>query len=629
MKCSLTSLLTTGRLNAMSDGPDGVEESIDADSSVDELFSDQLLTTGRLNAMAGTPDGRENVSDEDELVDNMFADQLFTTDILNEMQDRNQSDEGKSIDEAFSDDLLNTGKLKDLSANLQPAQDLPVETPSENDWLADFEAAGSESDMLVGASGNEDESKTLLEPTSDMPDWLTELEPEGVETHTAEGPAFVFDDEPEEPENLEESHPFAGDDLPNWLSPEIWQADGQSKSEPLPASADAGVANIQWELEGLEKGELPSWLQQIKPDQVVAKRKNALTAGQIEEQSEKVGPLAGLSGVLPAQDMVTMYRKPPVYSDQILLSERQSNRMQVLSRMIDSEAKNKTLKVGVEKIPFSLMRMIFAVVLVIIMAIPLSGLIPITGGLPFAASDPVVAFFNQVENFPENSSVLLVMDFESGYTAEMRSSLDGLMMRLYEKNIDVAMVSTLPTGPVIAEEIAQDIWWDYFEVHPEINAVDYENRVLNLGYLPGGSAAMLQFVRYPRQSVQYGFRYEKDPTSVWETQVLTDIYNTNDFSGVIVITDSANISRNWIEQTTLYALDNILFVTQRPGISFDIALLAIGPGERFNSWRLSGLYLSHIVGTIGGLGAKMVFLSVWYEPDYHCSDFPDHNLCCS
>ena len=29
----------------------------------------------------------------------------------------------------------------------------------------------------------------------------------------------------------------------------------------------------------------------------------------------------------------------------------------------------------------------------------------------------------------------------------------------------------------------------------------------------------------------------------------------------MVVTDSANISRNWIEQTTLYALDNILFIT--------------------------------------------------------------------
>jgi hypothetical protein len=582
-------LLTTGRLNAMSGIPADVQADIpssppvdstfssDENESIDEMFSDQLLTTGRLNAMSvipadvpsGTPADSPFVTDENESVDEMFSDQLLTTGILNQMHVQDQSKEGMTIDEEFSNDLLNTGKLRDLSGGLEETRALPAKTgqpesPFGDDWLKDFGDAGSDqSDMLVGASmADEEDAGVKALPSGDIPDWLAEIEPKGVDVPTSERPAFTFEVESEIPAKMEDSHPFEGDDLPNWLSPEVWQADGKTSSAPVSDSGEAGVANIQWELEGLEKGELPSWLQQIKPDQLVTKRSNrAIAPEQVGEQSEKVGPLAGLSGVLPAQDSVLMVRKPPVYSDQINLSERQSNRMQVLSRMMESEAKNKTLKVGNEKIPFSMMRIVFAIVLVLIMIIPLSGLIPITGDIPYTVSEPVAAFYSQVEQFPDSSSVLLVMDFESGYTAEMRSSLDGLMMRLYEKNINVAMISTLPTGPVIAEDIAQDIWLDYFAAHPEINIIDYENRVLNLGYLPGGSAAMLQFVRYPRQSIQYGFRYEKNPTSVWESRVLANVYSINDFSGVVVVTDSANVSRNWIEQSTLQSLNNILFIT--------------------------------------------------------------------
>ncbi|MBI9049445.1 MAG: zinc ribbon domain-containing protein [Anaerolineaceae bacterium] len=585
-------LLTTGILNEMVGQPPTVDDSADDEKSVDEMYSDQLLTTGILNEMVGQPPTVDDSADDEKSVDEMYSDQLLTTGILNEMVGQPPTTEDQSVDEAFSEDLLNTGRLRQLSGDSESADDMTVDeefssellttgrlrdlseedaaatnVSDEEDWLASFAEEDSKAltagdDMLVGASvADEDEVQDEIAPTSDMPVWLTELEPEAVETEPSVKPAFTFDEEPDMTAKVEESHPFAGDDLPNWLSPDVWQANGQ-KDETAPAKPQAGgVQNIQWELEGLEKGELPSWLQQVKPDQLVTQKRLTTATADGETQSEKVGPLAGLRGVLPARDMLTKHRKPPVYSDQINLSERQSNRMQVLSRMIESEAKNRMLKVGEEKIPFNMMRIIFALILVIVMIFPLSGLLPITGSLPFAASDPVIAFYNEVEQFPADSSVLLVMDFESGYTAEMRSSMDGLLLRLYEKNIDVAMISTLPTGPVIGEEIAQDMWLQYFNVHPEINVGDYETRVLNMGYLPGGSAAMLQFVRYPQQSVKYGFRYEKEPTSVWQSQVLSDIQSTNDFAGVVVITDSANVSRNWIEQSTLYSLDNILFIT--------------------------------------------------------------------
>jgi hypothetical protein len=491
------------------------------------------------------------------------------------------------------------------------------------DWLTSFndeiEPADAPLDAWTGASGlvalpvpadnlefeqdEEEEEMGNLLPESTVPDWLSEMKQGGESNQPDNKSVFTFESDDLTPEILDTSHPFAGDDLPNWLSPEIWQADGKKAEEVTEESHAEGVENIQWELEGLEKGELPTWLHQIKPGQPGKTKRRKPEPGEEDTQTEKIGPLAGLMGVLPARDMDMMYRKPPIYSDQIQLTERQSNRMQVLTRMIESEAKNQPLKVAVEKIPLNLMRILFAVLLVLIMLIPFSGFLSMPGTLPFVASDPVVSFYNQVEQYPENSSVLLVMDFESGYTAEMRSTLDGLLDRLYEKRVNVAMISTLPIGPVLAEEIAQDIWLKHYAAHPETNVAEYESRVVNLGYLPGGSAAMLQFLRFPHQTVQYGFRYEKTPTSVWNSNVLSSIQSVDDFTGLIVVTDSPTLSRDWIEQSS----------HQRTGLSFDIAILAKRPDQGPHRRTLSRVYLPFLTGSILRVGREMVFIPVRNE----------------
>ena len=115
---------------------------------------------------------------------------------------------------------------------------------------------------------------------------------------------------------------------------------------------------------------------------------------------------------------------------------------------------------------------------------------------------------------------------------------------------------------------------------------------------------MLQFVRYPRQSVQYGFGYEGNPTSVWDTQVLSNVYNTNDFAGVIVITDSANISRNWIEQTTLYSLDNILFVTSAQTYPLILPYWQSGQVKGLIAGVYQGYTYRTLLGQSEGLAAR-------------------------
>ncbi len=492
--------------------------------------------------------------------------------------------------------------LSSFGEEVEP-ENVPLDTWTNTSGL-DLQPETEE--ILAFEQEDEEEMDHLL-PESTVPEWLSEMKQGEDSSQSGVKPAFTFESDELTPENLEISHPFAGDDLPNWLSPEIWQADSKKGEEPTTEIVAEGVENIQWELEGLEKGELPTWLHQIKPGQTVKPKRRKPEPGEEDTQTEKIGPLAGLMGVLPSRDMDMMYRKPPIYSDQIQLTERQSNRMQVLTRMIESEAKNQPLKVAVEKVPLNLMHILFAILLVVVMIIPFMGVLPMPGSLPLGVSDSVIAFFNQVEQYPENSSVLLVMDFESGYTAEMRSTLDGLLNRLYEKRVNVALVSTLPIGPVLAEEIAQDIWLKHFAAHPETNVAEYESRVVNLGYMPGGSTAMLQFIRNPRQTAEYGFRYEKNPSSVWNSSVLSSIQTVDDFAGLIVVTDSSTVSRDWIEQSSVNALNRIVMVTSAQ--SYPLILPYWQSGQI--KGLIGGLYQGYSYRSL--LNQSMGLAAKWYS----------------
>jgi hypothetical protein len=579
-------LHVTAALNEVPDwlaniGGEDTPESIRSTASATEEPFTEFISTGKKSAapFAGMEDEPGEVNDPFTLEEQAPGQRLYVTAALNGVPDW----------------------LANMGDDAIPAQAATDE--EEEDLTPRALPDVSRSPAFPAAAKAEKEKEIPLE-NGEMPAWLTEIKPQGkAEQPTVAKPAFTFAAEDETIAKMDMSHPFAGDDLPNWLSPDVWQADGKQSEETPKEPGSAGVGNIQWELEGLEKGEMPSWLAQIKPGQS-AKRKRVLAAVSEEgSQTEKVGPLAGLMGVLPARDMVMMYRKPPVYSDQLHLNERQSNRIQVLSRMIESEAKNQPLKAEQEKIPLNLIRVLFAVLLILVMIIPFSGILPIPGSLPLNAGDPVIAFYNQVEQYPEQSSVLLVMDFESGYTAEMRSALDGLVERLYEKNVNIAMISTLPTGPVLAEEIAQSIWLSYFSAHPEINGTDYQNRVINLGYLPGGSAAMMQFVNYPRQSVHYSFR-DTTPTSVWDSQALAAIQSSNDFAGVIVVTDSQAISRNWIEQSTLRSLNNLLFITSAQTYSMILPYWQTGQVKGLIAGIYQGYSYRTLLNQSDGLVAK-------------------------
>jgi hypothetical protein len=152
----------------------------------------------------------------------------------------------------------------------------------------------------------------------DTPDWLREFSasPAGDEEAPL-GPVAGDDDQPELAE-LEAAR------SPDWLAED--QAELQSEELVVEQTGE----------EELAQAELPDWVREMRPIESV--NLNAPTAPDADQRVEKAGPLAGLRGILPAEDSVARYHKPPVYSARLRISEKQRSQASLLDSILEQES---------------------------------------------------------------------------------------------------------------------------------------------------------------------------------------------------------------------------------------------------------------------------------------------------
>jgi hypothetical protein len=72
---------------------------------------------------------------------------------------------------------------------------------------------------------------------------------------------------------------------------------------------------------------------------------------------------------------------------------------------------------------------------------------------------------------------------------------------------------------------------------------------VNLGYLSGGSAALLNFASSPARAMP---QQDASGQSLWAQAPLAGISTINDFALVLVITDNPDLARSWVEQVSRF-----------------------------------------------------------------------------
>jgi hypothetical protein len=404
--------------------------------------------------------------------------------------------------------------VEDVETSAEPGDAIP-------DWMngmVDNETY-RDTGLLAGLDEQEEiePGQETLADSDPLPNWLEEPSAFG-ETDRAE-PAFEHDDE-----SLEaEPHPLVEDGLDGWLD------------EPQPEGAELTPSD-----KNLDPAELPGWLQAMRPVEVVA----AATAAAEDSDLpiEKAGPLAGLRGVLPGEELTTRFLPPPVYSSKLKATDRHRAHFALLETLMIEETRPRPIESAPATSPGRTLRMVVGLVMAFILLIPL-----LTGmqqmPLPTVVPVGVQSFYDLASiNLQQvGAPVLLAVEYEPAYAGEITISASGVVEQLLRQQARVTVVSTSPTGPALGEDLLQTV--------SSRNNLPYDmnQMMVNLGYLPGGSASLQAFTLDPARLTRYDLRSQL----VWGTPghfALNGISNLSDYFLVIVLTDNPDTARGWIEQ---------------------------------------------------------------------------------
>ena len=320
-------------------------------------------------------------------------------------------------------------------------------------------------------------------------------------------------------------------ETPDWLSkfnPE------QGVEKPLERDEKESSA------EDIEVSALPSWVQAMRPmESVVAE---AGSPPQEDTQStEQSGPLAGLQGVLPVGPGLGALRKPPAYSTLLNVTDGQQRYATAFERLISSETQPQVAK-RTHLAPNRLWRWLIAGILILAVGLPLVTGIPATPASTLRPPEMVNAF-TLVSSLPSNAPVLVVFDYDPALSGELEAAAAPLMDHLLLQGPRLALISTSPTGPALAERFLTDK-----NASPLVAGHNYQagQQYVNLGYLAGGPSGVLYFASSPAEAAPSTL----DGQPAWRLPPLQGIQKLSDFAAIFVLTDDADRGRVWIEQTS-------------------------------------------------------------------------------
>jgi hypothetical protein len=398
-----------------------------------------------------------------------------------------------------------------------------------SDWLSQYQAeaaAAEQQETKIEPFAEPPTQPAPREGTGPLPEWLVGIEKKTTLSEAT--PALIANKEiPGSGEKVDEEYLL---EMPDWLS----KLNPEQTSEKASAGFTAPPTP-----ENLEISELPSWVQAMRPvESVVAETRET---PQLEAQViEQTGPLAGLQGVLPVSPGLGTIRKPPAYTVVLQVTDGQQRYATAFEKMITGESQPVTT--GRTRLSSNrLWRWLITILLLAAVVAPLITGIPATPASTIRPPETVSAF-TLIGNLPSNAPVLVVFDYEPALSGEMEAAATPLMDHLLLQEPRLALISTSPTGPALAERFLHDT-----NASPLVAAHNYQpgQQYVNLGYLAGGSSGVQFFANSPTEAAQFTL----DNQHAWTLPPLQGVRAIKDFAVIIVLTDNADSGRVWIEQT--------------------------------------------------------------------------------
>jgi len=425
---------------------------------------------------------------------------------------------------------------------------IPEEAQQEEglpDWLTAFTAAEAlEGVQPEGVSPAESEIPFLPHEDSveagtgegieeGTPDWLKELEPASLEDQ-AEGvtPALIVGALTQETpvEEAQEAFDIVDlSELPDWFT-EVSAAEKAEGAQPEAVEEEPALVSA----------ELPEWLEAMRP--VQAETLQATIEGEELTPEEKMGPLVGMRGALPSQPSAIHYRKPPSYSAKLQVSETQQAHIALLEELLSTEGAARALPQKAAISSRDVIRLVIAGVLLLTVLLALLIAEPRTSMPdPQFISPEIMDLSEIISGVQFDAPVLVAFDYEPGFSGEMDAAAGAVIEDLVDQGAYLTLVSTHPSGPLLAERAVQMI--------NQAQDLEYTSYA-NLGYIPGGMTGLAAFASNPHTASPIDLATVSDPSHVsgWSEPALSGVTDVSDFALVVVLTEDADTARGWIEQ---------------------------------------------------------------------------------
>lgn len=235
---------------------------------------------------------------------------------------------------------------------------------------------------------------------------------------------------------------------------------------------------------------------------------------------------------------------PPAFSYKLRITSTQHAHADLLDSIIAAEGSPVPLAARKERAASPLLRWGIAAILFISILGPI-----VTNRqqspLP-AFAEEAAQVNNLIEQLPDEASVLLAFDFEPGFSGELDMAGAAVIDHLVSRGAYLTLVSTNPTGPILAERSLS-------RVAGQNNFVRNVHYV-NLGFIPGGAAGISSFVEAPQRTLPYTLEGE----AAWSgdegagqrsvAPPLAGIETIYDFDLILILVDDAFTARSWVEQ---------------------------------------------------------------------------------
>ncbi|HPD62860.1 MAG TPA: hypothetical protein P5516_03585 [Anaerolineaceae bacterium] len=373
------------------------------------------------------------------------------------------------------------------------------------------------------------------------------------------------------------AHPIFEDDLPEWLSADAGMVETHSSQKDQTARPF-----ISKEENKLADGVLPAWLKAIRPlDAVSPATPDALYSPGEEGE----GILAGISGTLRSQRLEDREVKMPSRPHELVVTPMQQKNAELLYRLSNPDIEE-TSPVAITKKsrPQRKTLKIFAAVILFLAVLLPYGFRSLPVIIPVLFPKEVVDTLGVIEGIPAGKPVLIAAQFEGGLAGELTLSSEPVFQHLVSHGVPLALMSTNASGYAILEEQLR-------RASAGVSGYLFSERVVNLGYLPGGTIGLISLVGDIRAALPYSTALEP----AWETTPIAGARTLADFAAILLLTDNPEIVRAWVEQTGRI---------EKPPILLGVVSAQAAPLAQpyYDSGQVQGL----VAGSSGALAYQMI-----------------------